>query len=77
MSHGAVLCVYYQRTKNYAFSFDRVLSFKGNSAVFLLYAVARINVSINITSHACACCASENNNCCVVAHRACAKGFVH
>lgn len=31
------------RTKDYTFSYDRMLSFEGNTAVFLLYAYVRIN----------------------------------
>lgn len=32
----------HQRTSNYVFSFDRALAFKGNSAVYLMYATARL-----------------------------------
>ncbi len=32
-----------QRTKDYVFSFDKMLNLKGNTAVYLLYAFARIN----------------------------------
>jgi hypothetical protein len=38
--------LFVQRTKNYVFSFEHVLSFKGNSAVFLMYAIARLSVRI-------------------------------
>ncbi|HLB52243.1 MAG TPA: DALR anticodon-binding domain-containing protein, partial [Chlamydiales bacterium] len=31
------------RTKDYTFSYDRMLRFEGNTAVFLLYAYVRIN----------------------------------
>ncbi len=34
-----------QRTKNYAFAHANVLSMKGNTAVFLMYAAARLMVS--------------------------------
>lgn len=31
------------RATNYTFSYDRMLDMKGNTAVYLLYALARIN----------------------------------
>ena len=31
------------RTQDYVFNWDRLLSFEGNTAPYLLYAVARIN----------------------------------
>ena len=39
------VCGFPQRTKNYMFSFEKALNLKGNSAVFLAYAVARLSVS--------------------------------
>jgi len=35
--------LFQNRTTNYTFSFDRMLDLKGNTAVYLLYAHARIN----------------------------------
>ncbi len=36
-----------QRAKNYAFDYSHVLSMKGNTAIFLLYAAARLSVSFH------------------------------
>jgi arginyl-tRNA synthetase len=33
-----------QRTQNYVFTYEKCLNLKGNTAVFLLYAVARLSV---------------------------------
>jgi hypothetical protein len=58
-----------QRTKNYAFSFDKALNMKGNSAVFLLYALARLEVCdacllfglrMALTTQGLLCCDAES-----------------
>ena len=41
--HSLVPCAR-QRTKNYAFDYKTVLNMKGNTAIFLLYAAARLSV---------------------------------